>query len=229
MPVAIITGASKGFGRALAADLAGDGWDLVIDARHAEQLEEAARALGASGAKIRALAGDVTDPDHRAMLVATAEELGSLDLLVNNASSLGPTPLATLEQYPVEELRRVFEVNAVAPVALIQEALALLRRSHGVVVSVTSDASVQAYEGWGGYSSAKAALDQVHRVWAVEAPDLRFYAFDPGDMRTDMHQAAFPGEDISDRPWPEAVVPTLRRLLASSRASGRYRTDEWTA
>lgn len=229
MPVAIVSGASKGFGRALAADLAGDGWDLVIDARHAEQLEEAARSLGASGAKIRALAGDVTDPEHRAMLVAAAEELGSLDLLVNNASTLGPTPLATLEQYPVDELRRVFEVNVVAPVALIQGALALLRRSHGVVVSITSDASVQTYEGWGAYGSAKAALDHVHRVWAVEAPDLRFYVFDPGDMRTDMHQAAYPGEDISDRPWPEAVVPTLRRLLASGSASGRYRTDEWTA
>ncbi len=228
MPVAIITGASKGFGRELALDLARDGWALVIDARSEGPLDQAARELSAAGASVRAVAGDVTDPAHRAALVAVAQELGSLDLLVNNASTLGPSPLLRLEQYPLDELRRVFEVNVVAPLAMIQLSLPLLRRSHGVVASITSDAAVEAYDGWGGYGAAKAALDQSHRIWAVEEPELRFYVFDPGDMRTDMHQAAFPGEDISDRPEPAAVVPSLRRLLDSDRASGRYRNADGT-
>ncbi|HVB70533.1 MAG TPA: SDR family oxidoreductase [Acidimicrobiales bacterium] len=229
MPVAIVTGASKGFGRELALDLARDGWALVIDARGERALDDVARELSASEVSVRAVAGDVTDPSHRAELVAAAEELGSLELLVNNASTLGPSPLLRLELYPLNELRRVLEVNVVAPLALIQLSLPLLRHSRGVVVSVSSDAAVEAYDGWGGYGSAKAALDQSHRVWAVEEPGIRFYVFDPGDMRTDMHQAAFPGEDISDRPEPSEVVPSLRRLLASDPASGRYRSADWTA
>jgi len=229
MPVAIITGASKGFGRALALDLARDGWSLVLDGRSERALSDAAREMGTTGAVVRPITGDVTDPAHRAALVDGARELGSLDLLVNNASTLGPSPLLTLAAYPLDELRRVFEVNVLAPLALIQESLALLRASNGVVVSVTSDASVEPYETWGGYGASKAALDQSHRVMAREEPGLRFYLFDPGDMRTDMHQAAFPGEDISDRPEPEVVVPMLRRLLASASASGRYQSSEWAS
>ena len=227
MPVAIVTGASRGFGRALAVDLAKSGWTLVIDGRGSGALETVAQALDDLGASVDAIVGDVTDPEHRAALIEAAKRRGSLDLLVNNASTLGPSPLPKLEDYSLDELRRVYEVNVFAPLALIQEAIPLLRESRGVVVSVTSDASVEGYEGWGGYGSSKAALDQLHRVLAVEELDVATYVFDPGDMRTDMHQAAFPGEDISDRPEPELVVPTLRRLLELRPASGRFRTGDW--
>jgi NAD(P)-dependent dehydrogenase (short-subunit alcohol dehydrogenase family) len=226
MPVAIITGGSRGFGRALALELAGEGWDLVIDARRPPELEEAQAELAARGPKVIAIAGDVTDASHRASLIDAAVELGSLDLLVNNASTLGPSPMPTLEVYDLQELRRVFEVNIVAPLALIQLALPLLERSHGTVVSLTSDAGVEAYEGWGGYGASKAALDHLHQVLAVEVSDVRLYSFDPGDMRTEMHQAAFPGDDISDRPEPETAVPKLRRLLGSDLPSGRYVASE---
>ncbi len=227
MPVAIVTGASRGFGRAVAGDLAKDGWSLVIDARRAGQLEEVSRSLGALGVPVTSIAGDVTDTGHVAALVEAAAALGGLDLVVNNASTLGPSPLPTLDRYPLEALRRVFEVNIFGPLALVQAALPLLRRAGGTVVSISSDAAVEAYEGWGGYGSSKAALDQMHRVLGAEQPDLHVYQFDPGDMRTEMHQAAFPGEDISDRPEPESAVPPLRRLLDSGAPSGRYRADEW--
>src|ERR1039458_2996152 len=227
MPVAIVTGASRGFGRALAVDLAKSGWTLVIDGRGSGPLETVAQTLDDLGACVDAIVGDVTDPKHRAALIEAAKRRGSLDLLVNNASTLGPSPLPKLEDYSLEELRRVYEVNVFAPLALIQEAMPLLRESRGVVVSVTSDASVEGYEGWGGYGSSKAALDQLHRVLAVEELDVATYVFDPGDMRTDMHQAAFPGEDISDRPEPESVVPTLRRLLELRPPSGRFRSGDW--
>jgi NAD(P)-dependent dehydrogenase (short-subunit alcohol dehydrogenase family) len=226
MPVAIITGGSKGFGRALATDLARDGWGLVIDGRTPGPLAEAARELEGLGVPVRALAGDIVDPGHRSDLLRAAEELGSLDLLVNNASTLGVSPLPRLEGYPLAELRRAYEVNAVAPLALVQSALPRLRQRAGTLVSVSSDAAVEAYPGWGGYGSSKAALDHLHRVLAVEEPGLRIYQFDPGDMRTEMHQAAFPGEDISDRPEPATVVPSLRRLLDSGLPSGRYRAEE---
>ncbi len=226
MAVAIITGASKGFGRALAAQLASDGWDLVVDARHADELETAAEALRAHGSQVVAIAGDVADPQHREQLVAAARALGGLDLLVNNASTLGPTPMPLLRNYPLDELARVYEVNVLAPLALVQRALPLLHASHGTLVGITSDAAVEGYEGWGGYGSSKAALEQVHRVLAAELPDLRVYWFDPGDMRTEMHQDAFPGEDISDRPEPGTVVPALRRLLWNAPPSGRYRAAD---
>jgi NAD(P)-dependent dehydrogenase (short-subunit alcohol dehydrogenase family) len=226
MPVAIVTGASQGFGRAIATDLAKDGWTLVIDGRRTRLLEQAAEELSGLGGVVQAIAGDVTDPDHRAALVASATELGGLDLVVNNASTLGPSPLPSLDQFPLDALRSVYEVNVVAPLALIQSALPLLRRSRGTVVSVSSDAAVEAYEGWGGYGSSKAALDQVNRVLAAEEPDLRVYQFDPGDMRTEMHQAAYPGEDISDRPEPATAVPPLRRLIESGAPSGRYRATD---
>ena len=226
MPVAIITGASEGFGRALAMDLARDGWELVVDARHPTPLAESADALAALGAPVHAIPGDVGDPEHREVLVATAEALGRLDLLVNNASTLGPSPLPTLDRYPLDELERVFHVNVVAPLALIQRALPLLRSCAGTIVNVTSDAAVEGYEGWGGYGSSKAALEQLSNVLGAEEPALRVYRLDPGDMRTRMHQDAFPGEDISDRPAPETVVPAVRRLLRDAPPSGRYRAAD---
>jgi NAD(P)-dependent dehydrogenase (short-subunit alcohol dehydrogenase family) len=228
MPVAVITGASRGFGRALAESLARDGWDLVIDARNGAALADAAAAIGAAapGAAIRAVAGDVADPDHRAELVAAAAELGGLDLLVNNASLLGPSPQPALADYPLDALDAVYRVNVVAPLGLVQAALPMLSASKGTIVDVTSDAAVEGYEGWGGYGSSKAALEQLSNVLAAEQPDLHVYWFDPGDMRTQMHQEAFPGDDISDRPLPETVVPKLRQLLASARPSGRYRAEE---
>jgi NAD(P)-dependent dehydrogenase (short-subunit alcohol dehydrogenase family) len=227
MPVAIITGGSRGFGRALATDLAKSGWGLVIDGRHAVSLDEAAGSLESLGGPVRAIVGTVVDPEHRATLVASALELGGIDVVVNNASELGPSPLPNLDRFPLDALRTVYEVNVIAPLALLQLALPALRRSLGTVVSLSSDAAVEAYEGWGGYGSSKAALDQLHRILAEEEPKLHIYQFDPGDMRTGMHQAAFPGEDISDRPEPDSVVPALRRLLESDAPSGRYRASDW--
>jgi NAD(P)-dependent dehydrogenase (short-subunit alcohol dehydrogenase family) len=229
MTVAIITGASRGFGRALATDLVSDGWKVVVTGRHRAPLHEVAATLAAAGGTVTPVVGDVTDPLHRAAVVTAAQDLGGVDLLVNNASELGPSPLPALRRFPVDILRRVYEVNVIAPLALVQLALPELRAVRGTVVSVSSDAAVEAYPGWGGYGSSKAALDQLHQVLAVEEPQLRVVQFDPGDMRTDMHQAAFPGEDISDRPEPESVVPALRLLLESAAPSGRYRAAEWVA
>ena len=224
MPVAIITGASRGLGLALATGLAGAGWQLVVDARGAEDLAGAVTELewGANG-QVVGLAGDVTDAEHRRALVAAAGRLGGLDLLVNNAGILGPSPQPALADYPLDALREVYEVNVVAPLALIQLALPALRARQGAVVTVTSDAAVEAYPGWGGYGSAKAAAEQASRVLAAEEPDLRVWWVDPGDLRTRMHQEAFPGEDISDRPLPGTVVPAFHRLLTEAPASGRIR------
>ena len=227
MPIAIVTGASRGFGRALATDLAKDGWGLVIDGRNPTSLDDAAGSLEALGGPVRSIVGTVVDPEHRAALVGAAVELGGVDLLVNNASELGPSPLPGLDHFPLDALRTVYEVNVIAPLALLQLALPALRRARGAVVSLSSDAAVEAYEGWGGYGSSKAALDQLHRILAEEEPELRVYQFDPGDMRTEMHQAAFPGEDISDRPEPGSVVPALRNLLDAGPPSGRYRAADW--
>ena len=227
MPVAIITGASRGLGRALARALDSRGWSLVLDARGARDLAAVRDEL--DPATTVALAGDVTDPEHRRRLVEAANRLGEPDLLVNNASHLGPSPLPRLRNHPMDELRRVYEVNVLAPLALLQEAMPALRSNGGTVVNLSSDAAVEAYEGWGGYGSAKSALDHLSAVLGVEEPDLRVYAVDPGDMRTAMHQAAFPGEDISDRPEPEAVVPALLRLLEARPPSGRYRAGDLLA
>jgi len=230
MPTALITGASKGFGRALALDLAADGWDLVVDARGVAALAELEVALHAAGTgTVRAIAGDVADPAHRDGLVAALGASGRLDLLVNNASVLGPSPQPTLDRYPLDVLEGVYRVNVVAPLALTQLTLPWLRAARGTIVNVTSDAAVEGYEGWGGYGSSKAALEQLTNVLAREEPDLRVYRFDPGDMRTEMHQDAFPGEDISDRPEPETVVPALRRLLRDRPPSGRYRAADLLA
>jgi NAD(P)-dependent dehydrogenase (short-subunit alcohol dehydrogenase family) len=229
MQVAIITGASRGFGLALARALAADGWHLVLDARGADALQAAAREL-ADLTPVVAIGGDITDAEHRQALVAAALEWGGIDLLVNNASALGPSPLPRLADHPLDALRTVYDVNVVAPVGLVQAALPSLRRSAApTIVDVTSDAAVEGYEGWGGYGSSKAALEQVGNVLATEEPDVRVYTFDPGDMRTQMHQDAFPGEDISDRPEPESVVPALLQLLRERPASGRYRAADFHA
>ena len=222
MPVAVITGASRGLGRATAAALTRRGWTVVVDARSAADLAALEREVPG----VIPLAGDVTDPDHRAALAAEVSRHGGLDLLMNNASLLGPSPQPALASYPLDVLRRVYEVDVLAPLALTQLLLPALAATRGVVLNVSSDAAVEAYEGWGGYGSAKAALDHLSAVLAAELPDLSVYAVDPGDMRTAMHQAAFPGEDISDRPEPEAVVPALLRLLQERPASGRYRAAD---
>jgi NAD(P)-dependent dehydrogenase (short-subunit alcohol dehydrogenase family) len=225
MPTAVITGASRGLGRALAGALAPAGWSLVIDARGATELERAARELGRSAAVV-ALAGDVADPRHRRALIDAAD--GPIDLLVNNASALGPSPQPALADYPAAELERVYRVNVLAPLALAQLALPRMAPG-GRIVNVTSDAAVEPYPGWGGYGSSKAALDQLTAVLAAEHPQRRIYAVDPGDMRTAMHQAAFPGEDISDRPPPEDSVPGLLALVTGGLPSGRYRAADLAA
>jgi NAD(P)-dependent dehydrogenase (short-subunit alcohol dehydrogenase family) len=220
---ALVTGASRGLGRALTAALSDRGWRLVLDGRDADRLAAAVTALGHPDL-VTAVAGDVADPRHRAAL---AEAVGPrLDLLVNNASELGPSPLPPLADLRAEDFLRVLAVNAVAPMALVQAVLPALRSAHGTVVNISSDAAVEAYEGWGGYGASKAALDQFTAVLAVELPELRVYAVDPGDMATDMHQAAFPGEDISDRPEPESVAPVFAALVASGLPSGRYRAGD---
>lgn len=226
MSTALITGASEGLGRALALSLAADGWELVIDARRAGPLEEVAAAAREAGATVHALPGDVADPAHRDALVAAAEASGSLDLLVANAGTLGPTPLPSVAELSLADLERALRVNTVAQVGLVQRALPALRGAEGTVVVVTSDAAVEGYEGWAAYGASKAALEQVAHILGAEEPGLRVHRFDPGDMRTRMHQDAFPGEDISDRPKPEAVVPALRALVADRRPSGRHRASE---
>lgn len=223
--VALVTGASQGLGLALAEALADQGFALVIDARRAERLEPAASALAERTAVV-SIPGDIADPAHRAQLVEAVEELGRLDVLVNNASTLGATPLPPLATIDLEVLRHVYEVNVVAPLGLTQSLLGELTASAGTIVNITSDAAVEAYEGWGGYGSSKAAFEQLSAILAVEQPQLRVLVVDPGDMRTEMHQDAFPGEDISDRPLPEAIVPNLVALITGAQASGRVRAAE---
>jgi NAD(P)-dependent dehydrogenase (short-subunit alcohol dehydrogenase family) len=218
MPTAIVTGASRGLGLALADALADRGWRLVIDARDDVALEQAAARLR-DRAELVAIARDVVDPRHRTALVEAAGP--AIDLLVNNASSLGPAPLPPLSEYPLDQLEHVYRTNAVAPLALVQDALPRLAEG-ARIVNVTSDAAVEAYAGWGGYGSSKAALEQITAVLGVEHPELRVYAVDPGDMNTRMQQDAFPGEDVSDRLPPEASVPGLLALIEGDRPSGRY-------
>lgn len=218
MALAIITGASRGLGLELARALARREWALVLDARGADELDAATRELGALS-EVVALPGDVADPEHRRGLVAAAGE--TVDLLVNNASVLGPSPQPSLADYPIGELERVFRVNAFAPLALAQ--LALPRMPDGArIINVTSDAAVEPYQGWGGYGSSKAALEQLSAILAAEQPSVRVYAVDPGDMRTRLHQEAFPGQDISDRPLARTSVPGLLGLIDGQHPSGRY-------
>jgi NAD(P)-dependent dehydrogenase (short-subunit alcohol dehydrogenase family) len=223
MPVAIVTGASRGLGLAIARGLAADGWRLVVDARGADDLTAAAESLPG---KVTAVPGDITDPAHRAALVAAADSLGGADLVVNNAGILGPSPLPHLADFPLDDLRDVLEVNVVGPLGIIQWALPGLRERAGAIVNITSDAAVEGYEGWGGYGAAKAAIEQASRVLAAEEPAVRVWWVDPGDLRTRMHQEAFPGEDISDRPLPETVVPAFLHLVHTRPESGRIRLSE---
>lgn len=217
---ALITGASRGLGLALARQLATEGWQLIIDARGAEALE-AARAALAKQTRVIAIPGDVTDPAHRRAIAEAARKLGGLDALINNASFLGPSPQPPLLDYPLDVLERVYRTNVIAPLALTQAVRHELKPG-ACVINITSDAGVEAYEGWGGYGSSKAALEQLSNILAAENLSLRVYWVDPGDMRTQMHQEAFPGEEISDRPLPEVSVPGLLELLTGDRPSGRY-------
>ena len=220
MPTGIITGASRGLGLALATALAQDGWRLVVDARGAEALHDAVAGIDGD---VIAIPGDVADAAHRLDLAAAAGP--QVDLLVNNASLLGPSPQPALAKYPLGTLHHVFAVNVIAPLALAQLVLPAIPDG-GVIINVTSDAAVEPYPGWGGYGASKAALEQLSAIFGAEDPWLRVYAVDPGDMRTQMHQEAFPGEDISDRPLPEAAVPGLRALIAGTLPSGRYRAHD---
>ncbi len=217
---ALITGASRGLGLALSRRLAAEGWTLIIDARGAEALETA-RAELAELTRVVAIPGDVTDEEHRRALAGAAREVGGLDALVNNASILGPSPQPELLDYPLGVLEEVYRTNAVAPLALVQ-AVGEDLKPGARILNVTSDAGVEPYPGWGGYGSSKAALEHLSAILAAENPSLRVYWVDPGDMRTQMHREAFPGEDISDRPLPEESVPGLLKLLTGDLPSGRY-------
>ncbi|MFF2114785.1 short-chain dehydrogenase [Rhodococcus sp. ACS1] len=222
---ALITGGSAGLGRASALALAERGWEVIVTGRRVEPLDRVA----SRGSTITAVPGDVTDPRHRERIAEVIEAQGRLDLLLNNASALGPSPMPALTRYPEDALAQVFTTNVLAPLALIGALIGQIKAADGIVINISSDAAVEAYAGWGGYGAAKAALDHATAVLAVEEPDLAIYAFDPGDMRTAMHQAAFPGEDISDRPEPETVVPALLRLLDTRPPSGRYRASDVAA
>jgi NAD(P)-dependent dehydrogenase (short-subunit alcohol dehydrogenase family) len=207
--IALITGASKGLGFVLADFLATRGYHVILTARHEDQLEAAAGQIGVGQPAITTLTGDVTDPDHRRQILESVRQYGRLDILVNNASTLGPLPMPDLTSYPLEGLRRAFEVNTLAPVALVQLLQPFLATGQGLVVNLSSDAAVGAYQGWGGYGASKAALDLISQTLAKElqTENIAVVSVDPGDMRTAMHQAAFPGEDISDRPLPETTLP----------------------
>ena len=225
MSTALVTGGSAGLGRALVAALAREGWDVVTDGRDQARLTEAASAIGPP---VRAIGGDITDPRHRDCLAAEVEELGGIDLLVSNASTLGPSPLPPLADLDVAAFDDIWLTNVAAPLALAQRFLPALLASGGVLITISSDAAVEHYEGWGGYGASKAALDHLTLTLAAENPGLAAYAVDPGDMRTAMHQAAYPGEDISDRPLPESVVPGLLAIVRQRPPSGRYRVADFT-
>jgi NAD(P)-dependent dehydrogenase (short-subunit alcohol dehydrogenase family) len=224
---ALVTGGSRGLGMALARHLAADGWNLVVDGRDADALERARREVDAAGpGTVIALPGDIADPVHVAALVNAAAGQGGFELLVNNAGTLGPSPLPHVASLRTGDLERILRTNVVAPLRLAQAALPHLRTARGAIVNMTSDAAVEGYEGWGGYGASKAALEQLSRVLAAEETDVRVLWVDPGDMRTQMHQDAFPGEDISDRPTPESRVPGLVRLVDERWPSGRYRVED---
>ncbi|MCZ6636379.1 MAG: SDR family NAD(P)-dependent oxidoreductase [bacterium] len=219
-PTALITGASRGLGFALANELARKSWHLLINARGIEALETARETLSVQ-TDVTAIPGNIADPVHRQALAEAAEALGGLDAVINNAGILGPSPQPELFDYPLGVLEQVYRTNVIAPLGILQAVRHTLK-PEARIVNITSDAAVEAYEGWGGYGSSKAALEQVSAVLAAENTDLRIYWVDPGDMRTQMHQEAFPGEDISDRPLPEDSVPGLMALLEGNFESGRY-------
>ena len=217
---ALISGASRGLGLALARSLADEGWTLIIDARGEDALESACAELSGR-TRVSAIPGDVSEPGHRVALAEAAREAGGLDALVNNASILGPSPQPALLDYPLDVLEQVYRANTLSPLALIQVLRNELKQD-ARVINVTSDAAVEPYEGWGGYGSSKAALEQLSNILAAENPNLRVYRADPGDMRTRMQQEAFPDEDISDRPLPEESVPGFLELITGDLPSGRY-------
>ncbi|MGD9570725.1 MAG: SDR family NAD(P)-dependent oxidoreductase [Thermoleophilia bacterium] len=223
-PVALVTGGSRGLGRALAADLAGRGWQVVIDARDPAGLSGAAVFMPAG--RVTAVPGDVAEPAHRALIAEALWRLGRLDVLVNNASTLGPAPQPAMADYPVDALADVYAVNVLAPLALCQLTLPLLERSGGAILNISSDAAVESYEGWGGYGSSKAALDHITATLAAENPAVRIYSVDPGEMATDMLATAMPAADLRDWPAPATVVPALWRLIDGDLPSGRYRAAE---
>lgn len=207
--VALVTGASKGLGRTIAGWLAGQGYALIVTARSADALQQAADAFAAYGGPVVALPGDIDDVNHRVRLMQAAAEFGRLDVLVNNASDVGPSPLRELTAFPLDQLAKLFSINVLAQLGLVQALLPLLTQSKGLVVNLSSDAARGGYETWGGYGATKAALDLMSLTLANELrPNgVSVVSVDPGDMRTDMHQAAYPGEDISDRPLPEVTIP----------------------
>jgi NAD(P)-dependent dehydrogenase (short-subunit alcohol dehydrogenase family) len=223
MHTALVTGGSAGLGLALTTALVERGWHVVTDGRHGDRLD---RALSALGPSVVAVPGDLTDPRHRARLAEAVGSTGRLDLLVHNASTIGASPQPRLADLSAEVFDDVWLTNVAAPLALTRSLLPLLRASSGVVLSVSSDAAVEHYEGWGGYAASKAALDHLTLTLGAENPDLTAWAVDPGDMRTALHQAAFPGEDISDRPLPESVVPHLLAMIESRPPTGRYRAAD---
>lgn len=225
-PIAIVTGGSRGLGLATVTELVRTGWHVVTDARDADRLTSATAALPPTA--VTAVAGDITDPAHRQSLAAAAERAGGASLVIHNASELGTSPMPSLADYPLDAVERVYAVNVFAPLALTQLLLPQLRAHDGRIVAISSDAAVEPYPCWGGYGPSKAALDHLFAILGAEHPELRVYAFDPGDMNTAMHQAAFPGEDISDRADPASVVPALLRLLSSGLPSGRYRGADLT-
>jgi NAD(P)-dependent dehydrogenase (short-subunit alcohol dehydrogenase family) len=222
--LAVVTGGSRGLGHALTRELAQRGWRVIADARDADRLRSAVRTMPPGS--VTPVPGDIADAAHRLTIADVVEEVGGLDLLVNNASILGPSPQPRLADYPLDVLGQVYAVNTLAPLGLLQLLLPYLEKRGGRIVSVSSDAAVEPYEGWGGYGSAKAALDHLMAVLAAEQPGLRIYSFDPGDMATDLQQQAFPDEDVTDRAAPETVVPALMRLVDGDLPSGRYRAAD---
>lgn len=223
--VAIVTGASRGLGLALCEALAERGYRLVVDARDGAALRAATEPLRRR-TELEAVAGDIADADHRAELVDRAGRLGGCDLLVNNAGIIGASPLPAVADYPLDDLRRALEINVIAQVGLIQVALPSLRQRGGSLINITSDAAVEPYQGWSGYGAGKAAMEQVSNILAAEESNVAVWWVDPGDIRTRMHQQAFPAEDISDRPLPESVVPGFVRLVTERPPSGRFRASD---
>lgn len=223
---ALITGASRGLGLALARGLAAKGWNLILTARNADHLRKVRDEL-AQSTHVAAIAGDVNDPAHREALAVLARGHAGLDLVINNAGALGPSPLPALLDHPLDELASVFASNVIAPIGIVQSVRHELK-PRARIINVSSDAAINAYPGWGGYGASKAALEQASSVLAAENPELKVYWVDPGDMRTDMHQAAYPGEDISDRPLPQERVPGFIALIDSDLPSGRYSISEMT-
>ena len=229
MPTVLVTGAGQGLGRGLATALANRGWRVVITARTESDLVAVADEV-AAGSDVVLLTGDITDPAHRSRLVDAVESLGSLDVLVNSASTLGPRGLGPLAALGADELSDILTTNVIAAHALTIAVLPKLRQAAGIVLNVSSDAAVEHYQTWGGYAASKAALDHLTSTLAAEEPGILAYAVDPGDMRTQMHQDAFPGVDIGDRPLPDEVaVPGILRLLDARPASGRYRAADLLA